>query len=58
MLEEIRHCEAQLGIGAKNRAALGIAILSERRTLEDVNRHFERDLSSIGSGDDPRTPPA
>lgn len=37
----ISKIEAQLGIGPKNRAALGIAVLSERKTLADLNREFE-----------------
>lgn len=40
--------EAQLGIGPKNRAALGIAVLSEQRTLADLNREFE---DQPGNGD-------
>jgi len=46
-------CEAQLGVGALNRARLGIAILSERASLADLN---ERIMSSGGDDgdDDPR----
>ena len=33
--------QAQLGIGPKNRVALGIAVLSERRTLGDLNKDYE-----------------
>lgn len=30
-------CEAQIGVGALNRARLGIAILAERASLADLN---------------------
>jgi hypothetical protein len=42
-------CEAQLGVGALNRARLGIAILQERVSLADLNA---RVAESRGSGDD------
>lgn len=33
-------CEAQIGVGALNRARLGIAILAERATLDQVNARY------------------
>lgn len=45
--------EQQLGIGPKNRAALGIAVLSEQRTLSDMNADFE-DGGEDDDEDDPR----
>lgn len=42
-------CEAQLGVGALNRARLGIAILAERASLEDLNARI---MSSGGDDDD------
>jgi len=42
-------CEAQLGVGALNRARLGIAILQERVSLADLNA---RVAESRGSDDD------
>lgn len=42
----ISRIEAQLGIGPRNRAALGIAVLSERKTLADLNA----ELTDNGSG--------
>jgi len=48
-LRTAERCEAQLGVGALNRARLGIAILSERASLADLN---ERIMSSGGSDDD------
>jgi hypothetical protein len=45
-------CEAQIGVGALNRARLGIAILNERMTLDQINARY------LGGGDadeqDPR----
>lgn len=42
----IKADEAQLGIGPKNRAALGIAVITERRSLADMNSRYG------GAGDD------
>jgi P27 family predicted phage terminase small subunit len=43
-------CEAQIGIGALNRARLGIAILAERASLADLAGRFD----GGGSEPDPR----
>lgn len=43
-------CEKQIGIGALNRARLGIAILTEARTLADLSAAFPGD----SGGDDDR----
>lgn len=53
---EITKAEAQLGIGPKNRAALGIAVLSERRSLQDLNREYEDEPEGGegGADEDPR----
>ena len=48
----IQALEQQLGIGPKNRAALGIAVLTERRNLDALNREFESD--HIDDDGDPR----
>jgi hypothetical protein len=48
-LAEAAHCEAQLGVGALNRARLGIALTSERASLEDLNDRLRR-------GDAPKRP--
>lgn len=45
--------EQQLGIGPKNRAALGIAVLSEQRSLSDMNAEFE-DGGEDDDDEDPR----
>ncbi len=50
---EISKIEAQLGIGPKNRAALGIAVLSEKRSLQDLNQVYE-DEGGEGGDEDPR----
>jgi len=39
-LKTITDCEKQLGIGALNRAGLGIAVLTERRSLADMNSRY------------------
>ena len=49
----VEKCEAQLGIGALNRARLGIAIISEKAALEDVNRRYLQPVQ-LEEEDDPR----
>lgn len=39
----------QLGIGAKNRADLGITLLAEKQALDDINARY---VESEGAGDD------
>lgn len=51
----VLECEKQIGVGALNRARLGIAILSERLTLDQVNARY----AAQAAGDDepdPRLP--
>lgn len=48
----IQALEQQLGIGPKNRAALGIAVITERRSLDALNAEFERETDD--DEDDPR----
>ena len=50
---EIAKMEAQLGLGPKNRAALGIAVLSEKRSLQDLNQAYD-DEGGEGGDEDPR----
>jgi P27 family predicted phage terminase small subunit len=47
-------CEAQLGIGALNRARLGITILAERRSLLDLAAAYPGDAPGEGRYVDPR----
>lgn len=49
----VEKCEAQLGVGALNRARLGIAIISEKAALEDVNRRYLQPVQ-LEEEDDPR----
>ena len=58
-LGAVERCERQLGIGARNRAGLGSALLSETKTLAQLNQR-ETPLSIVDDGShDPRThPPA
>ena len=51
-LRAAQACEAQLGVGALNRARLGIAILQERTSLADLNAKFMEDGGN--DDDDPR----
>jgi len=45
----------QLGIGAKNRADLGITLLAEKQALDDVNaRYIQPENAGDDSDDDPR----
>ena len=44
-------CEAQLGVGALNRARLGIAILAERESMDALNARI---AGGGGDDDDPR----
>ncbi len=39
-LAAIERCEAQLGIGSLNRSRLGLAIISEKRSLAEVNAQY------------------
>jgi len=52
-LRVAKDCEAQLGIGALHRARLGIAILQERASLEQLNAALADD-GDRGDDDDPR----
>lgn len=54
MQAEIKAIEAQLGIGPKNRAALGIAVLSEKRSLQDLNAAYDSEGEDVDD-EDPRT---
>jgi hypothetical protein len=47
-------CEAQIGIGALNRARLGIAILTEAKTLADLSAGYPGDAAGEGRYADPR----
>lgn len=47
-------CERQIGIGALNRARLGIAILAERASLADLASRFPGDGGGFGDEPDPR----
>jgi phage terminase small subunit len=44
----------QLGIGAKNRADLGITLLAEKQALDDINARY---VDSEGADDDPDDDP-
>lgn len=49
-------CEAQLGVGALNRARLGIAIVAERASLADLNARVTAPpvAGEVVDDDDPR----
>lgn len=48
--------ESQLGIGPKNRAALGIAVISERKSLAEMNANYSggADVGTDEAEEDPR----
>lgn len=39
-LEAAERCEKQMGVGALNRSNLGIAVISERKSLADMNARY------------------
>src|SRR5690606_19094981 len=41
VLKSIEYCEAQLGIGPKNRVNLGVTLASAARTLDAINNEYE-----------------
>jgi hypothetical protein len=49
-LDVAERCEQQLGVGALNRARLGISIVAARRSLEDLNA----EIGEVGDEPDPR----
>jgi hypothetical protein len=49
-MDIVVECERQIGVGALNRARLGIAILAERASLADLAGRFD----GGGSEPDPR----
>jgi P27 family predicted phage terminase small subunit len=49
-------CEQQLGVGALNRARLGIAVLQERASLDELNARLRRPADAPGRPD-PRVVP-
>jgi P27 family predicted phage terminase small subunit len=52
-LGTIERCEKQLGIGALNRANLGIAVISGQRSLAEMNSEFGGD-DNYSDDEDPR----
>lgn len=53
-LAEAARAEAQIGIGALNRARLGIAILAEAKSLADLSAGYPGDTGPDFSAPDPR----
>lgn len=58
-LAAAERCEKQLGVGALNRSALGIAVMAERRSLADMNArygggHADGSAASAEARPDPR----
>ena len=49
-LAAVQACEKQMGMGALNRSALGIAVITERRSLADMNSRYG------GGGDSDQRP--
>jgi P27 family predicted phage terminase small subunit len=56
-LAAVQHCEKQMGMGALNRSALGIAVIAETKSLRDLNTEFggsDAGLRAIPNEPDPR----
>lgn len=58
-LEAAERCERQMGVGALNRSNLGIAVITERKSLQDMNAnygggHVSGDSTSAPARPDPR----
>lgn len=57
-LATVERAEKQLGIGALNRAGLGIAVIAEQRSLQDMNSRYGGDVDGgtdeTSSEEDPR----
>lgn len=53
-LKTVQACEKQIGIGPANRASLGIAMITEKRTLADLNSQFRE--VSYADGDEEQDP--
>jgi P27 family predicted phage terminase small subunit len=50
----VEACERQIGIGPANRASLGIALLTEKRTLASMNAAYVAKGVAPDDDDDPR----
>jgi P27 family predicted phage terminase small subunit len=56
-LATVERAEKQLGIGALNRAGLGIAVIAEQRSLQDMNSRYGGDVDgSIDEAPDEEDP--
>lgn len=54
-LQAAERAAKQMGIGAKNRADLGVTLLAEKAALDDINvRYVTGEVLDDGGGDDPR----
>jgi hypothetical protein len=53
-LRTVEACERQIGIGPAHRASLGIALLTEKRTLASMNAQYVAREVSRGADEDPR----
>ena len=52
ILKNIENCEAQLGIGPKNRVNLGVTLASAARSLDAINNEYEGE--KVTSSNEPR----
>jgi hypothetical protein len=58
-LEAAERCEKQIGVGALNRSNLGIAVITERKSLADMNSRYgggdvNRNRPEVEARQDPR----
>lgn len=52
-LEVVERCEKQMGVGGLNRSHLGIAVITERRSLAEMNASYGGERAEIEQ-EDPR----
>ncbi|MDH6134645.1 hypothetical protein P3T37_004049 [Kitasatospora sp. MAA4] len=52
-LRTVESCERQIGIGPAHRASLGIALLTEKRTLADLNTQYREEVPRGGGDEEP-----
>lgn len=55
-LGTIERCERQMGVGALNRAGLGIAVITEQKSLADMNARYGGDVGDSDEATEEQDP--
>lgn len=55
-LGTIERCERQMGVGALNRAGLGIAVITEQKSLQDMNARYGGDVDDSDEAEEEQDP--